>query len=204
MRPGFRPRRVCPPRYNSEAAMLCLLLLLLAADYQAGMRAYQRGDYARALAQFRPLAERGKPQAQTVLATMYERGLGVDRNIRAAIRWYSRAAAQNDTEAMYGLGRIYAQGRVVPRDMPLALKWYERAALGGHALSMFTLANLYERGEGVLKDLIQAYLWYSLAAEYKYAGAAPALAGLREMMTPAQLRNAAALLPDYAKKIKPR
>ncbi len=60
------------------------LFLMLAppvlADFQAGLDAYDRGDYDTALKEFRPLAERGKAVAQWSLGIMYERG-GVYRRI---------------------------------------------------------------------------------------------------------------------------
>jgi TPR repeat protein len=47
------------------------------ADYAAGLGAYERGDYATALREFRPLAERGNPGAQFNLGQLYAKGHGV-------------------------------------------------------------------------------------------------------------------------------
>ena len=49
--------------------------LAIAADYEAGVDAYKRGDYATALREFQPLAEQGDADAQYYLGVMYERCL---------------------------------------------------------------------------------------------------------------------------------
>ncbi len=76
------------------------LVLVLAtptwADYQAGVDAYNGGDYDTALKEFRPLAERGKAVAQWSLGIMYERGRGVPQDYVQAYRWYTLAANQGD------------------------------------------------------------------------------------------------------------
>ena len=49
-------------------------------DFAAGVRAYERHDYARALRIWRRLARRGHPQAQCKLGIMYQNGDGVPQN----------------------------------------------------------------------------------------------------------------------------
>ncbi len=62
-------------------SILVGLTLMLAkpawADFQAGVDAYERGDYDTALKEWRPLAEQGHAQAQLNLGIMYSQGLGV-------------------------------------------------------------------------------------------------------------------------------
>jgi len=50
------------------------------ADFEAGLDAYERGDYDTALAEFRPLAEQGNTEAQYNLALMYGNGQGVPQD----------------------------------------------------------------------------------------------------------------------------
>ena len=63
-------------------------------DLAAGVAAFERGDYARALAILRPLATAGVPAAQHHLGMMYERGAGVVLSAADAVDWYRRAAEQ--------------------------------------------------------------------------------------------------------------
>ena len=52
--------------YALQTAFLIAALCAqtLAADFQTGMEAYERGDFAAALREFRPLAEQGHAWAQ--------------------------------------------------------------------------------------------------------------------------------------------
>ena len=65
-------------------------------DYQAGVDAYERGDYDTAFKEFQPLAEQGEMVAQWSLGVMYERGRGVPKDSVQAYRWYTLAAGQGD------------------------------------------------------------------------------------------------------------
>ncbi|MFP6688182.1 MAG: hypothetical protein VCD31_02525, partial [Alphaproteobacteria bacterium] len=64
------------------------------ADYDEGMAAAQRGDFATALQEFRPLAEQGDADAQTLIGMMYNEGLGVPKNDAEAVKWFHKAAEQ--------------------------------------------------------------------------------------------------------------
>ncbi len=55
----------------------------------AALAAYQRGDYATALREWRPLAEQGNAKAQYNLGFMYRYGLGVPQDDAAAWGWYT-------------------------------------------------------------------------------------------------------------------
>ncbi len=64
------------------------------AAYQRGDAAYQRGDYATAIREWRPLAEKGKANAQFRLGFMYEKGLGVPQDYAQAHMWFDLAASK--------------------------------------------------------------------------------------------------------------
>ncbi len=78
--------------------MLAVVVVLVAApactDYEAGKEAYDRGDYATALKEWRPLAEQGDALAQSLLGVMYAEGLGVPQDFVQAHMWFNLAAAQ--------------------------------------------------------------------------------------------------------------
>ena len=76
-----------------------LLLLfwpaLVHADFQTGMDAYDRHDYATALKEWRPLAEQGDADTQINLGINYSKGQGVPQDNVQAQMWWNLAAAQN-------------------------------------------------------------------------------------------------------------
>ncbi len=98
------------------------------ADYQAGQAAYRLGDYATALQEFKPLAERGDARAQASLGFMYDRGQGVPQNHAEAAKWFRKAAEQGEAIAQLSLGGMYFSGQGVPRDYVQAHMWIDLAA----------------------------------------------------------------------------
>ncbi len=56
--------------------------------WDEGAAAYQRGDYATALREWRPLAEQGNADAQFFLGVMYYKGRGVPQDYVEAIIWF--------------------------------------------------------------------------------------------------------------------
>ena len=83
-------------------------------NHQDGKRAYLQGDYTTALKKFEPLAESGHAESQHYLGVIYEEGRGVPKDVRAAIKWYLKAAQQGNMEAHSRLERIYGNRRVTP------------------------------------------------------------------------------------------
>ncbi len=116
-----------------RAAVVLVLALALpapvsAADFQAGLDAHERGDYATALEELRPLAERGDGRAQYFLGSMYFYGAGVPRDVGEAVRWYYRAAERGDGRAQIQLGTMYENGVGLPQDYVLSHMWFNLAA----------------------------------------------------------------------------
>ena len=79
-------------------------------DFDAGVAAVERGDYAAALEEWRPLAEQGLADAQYNLGVMYDEGEGVAQDDAEAVRWYRLAAEQGDAGAQNNLGVMYDEG----------------------------------------------------------------------------------------------
>ncbi len=77
---------------SSLVAGLLAAAAPLYGGYDEGIGALNRGDYTNALAELRPLAERGDPKAQWALAYMYRRGLGVPKDPTRADQWERRAS----------------------------------------------------------------------------------------------------------------
>jgi TPR repeat protein len=110
-------------------ASLVGLALLLAApavgqDFQKGWAAAQRGNYATALREWRPLAEQGDAGAQYNLGGMYMCGQGVPQGHM----WFNLAAVQgNETAAK---NRDIAVSLMTPGDLSTAQKmareWLEK------------------------------------------------------------------------------
>ena len=63
------------------------------ADFDEGVAAYERGDYAIALREWQLLAEQGHAKAQFSLGRMYSLGKSVPQNYVYAYMWVNIAAS---------------------------------------------------------------------------------------------------------------
>ena len=164
-----------------------------AQDYQKGYDAFEAGDYATALKEFRPLAEQGNALLQTVVGDMYRKGKGVTQDYAEATKWYHLAAEQGKAQAQYNLGFIYKNGEGVPQDYAEGIKWYRLAADQGDVEAQNNLAVMYEEGNGVLQNNIMAHMWYNLAAANGHEKAGEWRDERAGLMTNADISKAQAL-----------
>ena len=175
------------------------------AGIAEGVTAYNRGDYATALREFRPLANQGTAVAQTFLGFMYAKGQGVPQDDAEAAKWFRKTAEQGDAVAQYLLGFLYAEGPGVPQDFAEAAKWLRKAAMQGYAFAQGDLGFMYEKGRGVPQDYVQAHMWYNLAISRFPPGAAHDDAVrnrdfVAKHMTPAQIAEARRLAREWKPK----
>ena len=120
----------------AAAAMLLVTVGALPAaaqTFDAAIEAYERGDYATALAGFQNYAEQGYAAAQSNLGVMYANGQGVPEDDAEAVRWVRRAAEQGYAAAQLNLGVMYANGQGVPEDDVTAYAWLNIAAAQGQS-----------------------------------------------------------------------
>jgi len=188
--------------------MLVTLVLVTAsaapvwAGFEEGMAAYERGDYATTLTEWRPLAEQGDPTAQHHLGWLYVIGRGVPQNYEEAVRWLRKAAEQGDSDAQTNLGSLYLLGEGLPQDYTEALKWLRTAADQGHPFAQTKLGIMYEDGHGVPQDSVQAHMWFSLAAAQGSELAGAFRDDLTKHMTPVQIDEAQRLAREWKPKGK--
>jgi TPR repeat protein len=158
-------------KWTIAVASLMIAAAPAAADFQAGLEAYQSGNYAAALNEWRPYAERGDAHAEYNLGLLYSRGEGVPRDYAEAARWYLKAAEQGIVAAQFNLGILCAKGEGVAQDHNLALEWYRKAAEAGLADAENNIGTMYDQGEGVERNVAEAEKWYLRAAEKGLAAA---------------------------------
>jgi hypothetical protein len=90
--------------------------------------AYDRANYATALAVWMPQAEGGDPQAQVYVGEIFEKGLGRPADYAEAAKWYQKAAAQNFARGQMNLAYLHEQGLGVEKDPLKALNLYRLAS----------------------------------------------------------------------------
>ncbi len=180
---GAQWRASCTVERVKKLALILLALgfSALGADFAAGLAAYNRGDYATAIHEWQPIAERGDPHAQYNLGLLYARGHGVPQDYRQAADWYRKAAEQEVPAAQYNLGVMYANGQGVQRNSQEAAKWFVRAAQHGVVRAELGAARMYAEGDAGSRNYAEAEQWYRKAAEHGIASAAFELAMLYDL-----------------------
>lgn len=179
-------RRIAP-HAPALAGILFVVLALIAGAVllpAAGAKMMGQGSAQSASANSMTLlaarAERGDAKAQSALAFAYLRGIGVRRDIGAAIRWSQAAAAKGDPDAEYLIGSLIQSGTGIARDPRQAFDWFKRSADAGNVKAMHNLAIAYVQGNGTPKDATAAATWFARAASSGYMDSAFDLAVLYE------------------------
>lgn len=145
-------------------AVLSMAHSASADDYDRGLDAFKKKNYAEAIALWTPLAENGHAGAQYNLARMYDRGVGVAENDEKATMWYARAAELGFSPAVLQLGMNYIEGEGVAQDIDRGLGLLRQAAADGNAEAEYQLGMLYRDGDDIHKDYAEAMKWYLTAA----------------------------------------
>jgi TPR repeat protein len=145
--------------------MLLLLALLTAttaaASLESGVKAYKKGDFPRALKDFK--ADASKISCYN-LGLMHYKGEGVKANRREAVRWFRKSAEMGHSQAQFIIGTMYDKGEDLAKDPGEAFAWYLKAAAKGHMQAQFNVGYMYTMGEGVKKDRNEAAGWLKKAA----------------------------------------
>ena len=152
----------------------------LANNTDKGWKAYARGDYATARANYERNAQAGDTLAQFNLAMMLIRGEGGGEDLSAGVAWLRKAGDAGMAQAQYKLGLLYEDGIGIPRSLEAATAWWTKAAAQGQVDAQVQLATQYLLGRGAPKDIVQAAKWYEAAALNGDAGAQYIIASFYE------------------------
>jgi TPR repeat protein len=140
-------------------------------EFRAGLKAFEAEDYAAALKQWQPVANKKDADAQHSIGWMYENGLGVEKDMKAAADWYQKALDNGHKGAGLNLGNMYDDGDGVPQDYKKAAELFEIATGAGFAEAYNNLGHMYRNGQGVEKDEEKAAELLLAAASAGYAPA---------------------------------
>lgn len=157
------PTNIDPARFGGKAP-------------DAAYGAYQRGLYKTAYNLALERANKGDAPAQTLVAEILARGLGMPANAAEAAKWYQRAAEQGIPEAQFQYALILIDGRQVKKDEKKAQVLLQAAAEAGNPLAQFNLAQLLIQQDPGDAGLARAVLYYQKAAEAGLADAQYAMA----------------------------
>src|ERR1041385_5454315 len=131
-----------------KANRLIFTLLLVSSVAVVQLAAQQNKADQKPIGEVKAKAEAGDPESQAELGLRFSRGTGVAKDQVEAVKWYRKAAVQNDATAQYSLGFCYTNGEGVAKDHAEAAKWYRKAAEQNLAAAQYNLGVSYAHGEG--------------------------------------------------------
>jgi hypothetical protein len=169
------------------------------ADVKSGVDAWQRGDFAGAIREWRPLADTGNPDAQFNMGQAYRLGRGVPADLKIAGSWYQKAAAQGHEQAQANFGVIlYEAGKRAE-----SMTWIRKAAARGDARAQYILGIELSNGDLVKRDFAQAYGFMTRAASQGLPAAGKALAEMDKFVPLADRQKGIAFAQQNARPATP-
>jgi hypothetical protein len=182
-----------------STSLVAIVIGLVAAPVMAGVRegvdAWQAGDYAKAISEWRGPAQAGDADAQFNLAQAYKLGRGVTVDAAVAQGWYEKAALQGHQQAQANLGLILFQNG----DRMAALPWLRLASDRGEPRAQYVYATALFNGDIVPKDWPRAYALMSRASAQGLPQAAASLQQMEQYIPIGDRQKGLALAKELEK-----
>ena len=154
-------------------------------DLKRAKKAYNTGDYEKAIKYFRKSSEDGNIVADWYLGHMYRKGRGVPQDDATAFSYYSRVADTYDpdepdqnklritVDAQLRVADYYRMGipaAGIPANYKIAANSYLKiASTYGHPEAQYSLGLMNIKGQGVKKNPQQGLKWLIAAARKRHA-----------------------------------
>lgn len=144
-------------------------------------------DHDRAFSLYVQASKQNHTAATYKAAVCYELGAGPRKDFVRALKFYRKAAALGDPQAMYKLGMILLNGAMhLPKNEREGITWLKRAAFVAdedNPEALHELGLVYERGsvKSVIMDERYSRELYTKAAQFGYAPSQYKLGNCYEM-----------------------
>ncbi len=171
--------------YLGAAALLAITIagaMPALADVKAGVDAWSRGDFDKAVAEWRGPAIAGDADAQFNMGQAYKLGRGVATDPAQAIEWFRKAAVRGHAQAEdnYAL-MLFQEGRKAD-----ALPWLEKSVTRDEKRTELVLGTMLFNGDAVKKDWVRAYALVSRSSRQGLAQASQTLAQMDQYISAEQ------------------
>lgn len=113
-------------------------------DFLRAETAHASGDYLQAANIWQRLADDNDIVSRTRLAWLYEKGLGVTRDLNQAAKLFRQSAVDGDADAQYALAVMLQTGKGQAKDLKESKLWLQSAADLGHQAAALALAGAVE------------------------------------------------------------
>jgi cell division protein FtsN len=159
-----------------------------------GVDAWQRNDYTAAVAIWRPLAQKGDPDAAFDLAQAYKLGRGVPTDLAQAKQLYGVAARGGHLQGAANYGLLLFQDG----DRTSAMPWIRKASDAGDPRAQYVYGTALFNGDLAPKDWPKAYALMTRAAAAGLPQATTSLSQMDQFLTPADRQRGLAMASALA------
>lgn len=171
------------------AVALLLTTMPALAEVKAGVDAWGRGDYDKAIAEWRKPAIAGDADAQFNMGQAYKLGRGVPADQNQAIDWFRKAALQGHPQAEDNYALIlFQEGRKTE-----ALPWLEKSVARDEKRTELVLGTMLFNGDAVTKDWARAFALVTRSSQQGLPQASQTLAQMDGYIAPEQRQQGLAL-----------
>jgi cell division septation protein DedD len=189
------------PNLAARWALAALVLSLTAqpaqADVSAGVEAWNRGEYDKAILEWRDLALKGNADAQFNMGQAAKMGRGVNADPEAAADWYMRAVRQGHIQASDAYGHLmYSRGKIAE-----AIPYLQASADRDEARSQFLLGTELFNGTNIGKDWVRAYALMTRAASAGLGSASRALTQMDQYIPLEQRQQGIVMAGEIGKRV---
>ena len=99
------------------------------------------------------------------LGSMLQFEIGAEKDLKKAKAYYEKAAALENTDALYGLGTLYLNKEFEEMDIKRGFEYLSKAAANGHGYAQYALGKLLVRGADVPKNIGYGTVWLEEAVK---------------------------------------
>ena len=145
------------PLLREAAGKGCTASMVLLGDILIDGDAAQQKE---AILLFRRAYRKGDSMGSRNIGYCYAVGIGVKRNKRLAVKWYTRSAEAGNAKAQCNMGVLCEYGHGVRKDYSKAAEWFRMSAENGYSRGRTNYACLLRDGRGVKKDPRMAVYWF--------------------------------------------
>jgi len=130
-------------------------------------------NFKDAHAKLKVLADKDHAKSLTLTGMLYERGLGVEKDVNKAAQYYAKAATKGLPEAESRLGHLLLDSEnKIEKQTKSGAYWIEKAAQHGVSEAQATLGKLYYEGNHLPINNSEAVRWLRQAADQGHVEAA--------------------------------
>jgi len=116
-------------------------------------------------------ADQGDATAAYHLATMYVKGVMIEKNLSIAFKYATIAANKEHPDALFLLGKMYRRGEGVAQDIRKGFDYMLEAAKRNLAAAQYDLGAMFVNGFQVTRDFHEGLVWIKKSANQGYGDA---------------------------------